>query len=80
MKIHGNKVLIEPTEPIKKLQSGIWLPDTAVQQPNTGTVIGVGSEADSSLQGSKVLYNPIIATAIDGKHLLHTSDIKFVLS
>lgn len=80
MKINGNKILIEPTAPINKLPSGLWLPDTAVQQSNTGTVVVVGTAADSSLQGRKVMYNPIIATDIEGKHLLHVTDLKFVLS
>jgi co-chaperonin GroES (HSP10) len=80
MKILGNKVLIEPTAPIDQLPSGLWLPQTAVEKPNTGTVVVIGEGANASLQGRTVLYNPITAIEIDGKHLLHVLDVKFVLS
>ena len=79
MTILGNRILIQPTEPITQLPSGLFLPETAVQKPNTGTVVMVGTNADQSWQGKKVLYNTITAVEIDGKHLVHVTDIKFVL-
>jgi chaperonin GroES len=80
MKILGNRILIQPTEPIDKLESGLFLPQSAVQKPNTGTVIVVGTQADALLEGKTVLYNPVIAIAIiDGNHLIHPTDIKFIL-
>jgi co-chaperonin GroES (HSP10) len=78
MKILGNRILIEPTEPIRQMPSGLFLPETVLQKPNTGTVVIVGEKADKSLLGKKVLYNPIIATEIDGKHLVHILEIKFI--
>lgn len=80
MKILGNKILIQPTEPIDKLPSGLYLPQTAVQKPNTGTVVLVGEDANQTLQGRKVLYNSAVAIPIDGNHLLHVLDIKFITS
>lgn len=79
MKIIGNKILIQPTEPIDKLPSGIYLPQSVLQKPNTGIIVEVGSEAESSFKGRTVMYNPITAINIEGKHLIHSLDIKFVL-
>lgn len=79
MKPSGNTILIEPTEPIDKLPSGIYLPQTALQKPNTGTVVAVGDNADQSLNGKLVMYNHITAINIEGKHLIHVTDLKFVL-
>jgi len=80
IKIPGNRILIEPSEPIRKLPSGIYLPETAIQKPNTGTVVAVGESADTELMGRKVLYNPLVATQIQGRHLVHITDIRFILA
>ena len=79
MKILGNRVLIQPTEPISKLPSGLFLPETAVQKPNTGRIVIVGENADISLLNKTVMYNPIVAVEIDGQHLIHILDIKLIL-
>jgi len=79
MTILGNRLLIEPTEPIRQLPSGLYLPDSAIQKPNTGTVVSVGTKSDPSWLNKIVLYNPIIAVSIEGKHLVHETDIKFIL-
>lgn len=79
MIIPGNRILIEPTEPITKLPSGLYLPDSAVQKPNTGKVCLVGTNADIALLNKTVLYNKIVAVEIEGKHLVSVLDIKFIL-
>lgn len=79
MKILGNRVLIQPTEPTSKLPSGIFLPETAVQKPNTGTIIAVGTSADQTWQDKLVMYSPITAIEIEGNHLIHVLDVKMIL-
>lgn len=79
MTIPGNRILIQPTAPIDQLPSGLFLPETAVQKPNTGTIVLTGTKADISLLNNKVLYNPLTAVTIDGKHLIHVLEIKFIL-
>lgn len=79
MTIPGSRILIEPTEPITKLPSGLYLPETAIQKHNTGKVVIVGTNVDISLLNRKVMYNTVVAVEIDGKHLIHLTDIKFIL-
>ena len=79
MIIPGNRILIEPTSPITQLPSGLYLPETAVQKHNTGKVCLVGNNADISLLNKTVMYNTVVAVEIEGKHLLHVTDIKFIL-
>lgn len=79
MTIPGNRILVQPTELISILPSGIYLPETAIQKPNTGKVVMTGTKADISLQDKTVMYNPLTAVIIDGKHLIHVTEIRFIL-
>lgn len=79
MNILGNRILVQPTEPIRQLPSGLYLPEIALQKPNTGKVVITGTKADSSLLDKVIMYNPITAVEIDGKHLIHVTEIKFIL-
>lgn len=79
MKILGNRLLIQPTTPIDKLPSGLYLPQSAVQKPNTGKVVVVGTTASPDWEGKTVLYNKIVAVEIEGCHLVHSTDVKFIL-
>jgi co-chaperonin GroES (HSP10) len=79
MIIPGNRILVQPTEPIRQLPSGLYLPEIALQKPNTGKVVITGTKADSSLIDKTVMYNPITAVEIDGKHLIHVTEIKFII-
>ena len=79
MTILGNRLLIEPTEPINQLPSGLFLPDSAIQKPNTGKVVMIGTGADSSFLGKVVMYNTLTAVEIDNKHLIHHTEIRFIL-
>jgi len=79
MTIPGSRILIEPTEPIRKLESGLYLPEAFLQKPNTGKVVVTGVDAPPELLNKTVVYNPVIAINIEGKHLIHITDLKFVL-
>lgn len=79
MTILGNRILVQPTTPIDKLPSGLFLPETALQKPNTGKVVCTGTKADSGLMDKTILYNPLTAVVIEGKHLIHVTDIRFIL-
>ncbi len=79
MKILGNRILIQPTAPQTKLPSGLYLPETAVQKQNTGTIVEVGIGADPYWQGKHVLYNRLTAVNIEGNDLIHVTDLKMIL-
>lgn len=79
MKILGNRLLIQPTTPIDKLPSGLYLPQSAVQKPNTGKVVVAGTTASQYWEGKTVLYNKIVAVEIENCHLIHVTDVKFIL-
>lgn len=79
MTIPGSRILIEPTEPIRQLPSGLYLPEIALQKPKTGTIVVVGTTADKELLGRTIMYNPVTAVEIEKKHLIHVTDIRFIL-
>lgn len=79
MTILGNRILIQPTEPVRQLPSGLWIPEIAVQKPNTGTIVNVGAGADPELIGKLVMYNPITSVEINGQHLISVLEIKVIL-
>lgn len=79
MTIPGNRILIQPDEPIKQLPSGLYLPEIAYQKPNTGRIVVTGTTADADLLGRSIMYCPVTAVEISGNHLIHVSDIRFIL-
>ena len=63
-----DRLVIEPTVSEEKKVGGIYIPDTAKEKPNVGTVIAVGN--DEELQelvkvGDKVLYSKYGGTEVD---------------
>jgi chaperonin GroES len=77
----GNRVVVEPIEQEDVTKSGIVLPDTAKEKPQTGTVLaaGPGDRDDSGKRiamdvkvGDKVLFAKYAGTELklDGKKLL----------
>lgn len=53
----GSRVLVRPLEQESKTSSGIYLPETAKEKPQTGEVIAVGDDEDMKLKvGDKVLF------------------------
>ena len=88
----GNRVVVEPQEQEEKTTSGLFLPETAKEKPQKGTVLSIGpGERDDEGKrialdvkvGDLVLYAKYGGTEIkiDGKKLLilRESDILAVV-
>ncbi len=53
----GTRVLIKPLEQDNKTASGLLLPETAKEKPQTGTVMAIGDDEDIKLKvNDKVLF------------------------
>ncbi|MCH7396364.1 co-chaperone GroES [Belliella marina] len=72
----ADRVLVEPAAAEEKTASGLYIPDTAKEKPQKGTVVAVGSgKKDEPLTvkvGDTVLYGKYAGTEIpvDGKDFL----------
>lgn len=71
----GERVLIRPLEEESRTSSGLYIPDTAKEKPQTGLVIAIGDEEDEIPVevGQKVLFPKYTGTEIkiDGvEHLI----------
>jgi len=83
----ADRVLIEPAEAETKTASGLYIPDTAKEKPQRGTVIAVGSgKKDEPMElksGDVVLYGKYAGTEInvEGKDylMMRQSDILAIL-
>ena len=83
----ADRVLIEPKEAEAKTASGIYIPDTAKEKPQSGKVIAVGSgKKDEPMElnvGDNVLYGKYAGTevTVDGKDylIMRQSDILAVI-
>ena len=83
----ADRVLIEPAEAETKTASGLYIPDTAKEKPQRGTVIAAGSgkkdEPMELKEGDVVLYGKYAGTEInvDGKDylMMRQSDVLAVL-
>jgi len=76
----GTRVLIKPLEQEAKTSSGLFLPETAKEKPQTGEVVAVGTDEDMKLQaGDKVLFAKYSGTEfkLDGVEylLLEENDV-----
>jgi chaperonin GroES len=79
----ADRVLVEPAAAEEKTASGLYIPDTAKEKPQSGVVIAVGSgKKDEPLTvkaGDKILYGKYSGTEItvDGKDylIMRESDI-----
>ncbi|MBL8164003.1 MAG: co-chaperone GroES [Anaerolineae bacterium] len=89
----GDRVIIEPTEQEETTTSGLYIPETAKEKPQQGTILaaGPGRTDDSGKHlamevkvGDKVLFAKYAGTEIkmDGKKLLimKESDILAIVS
>ena len=53
----GSRVLIRPLEQESKTASGLLLPETAKEKPQTGEVVAIGDDEDITLKaGDRVLF------------------------
>lgn len=76
----GARVLIKPIEQENKTSSGLLLPETAKEKPQTGLVVAVGDDEDVKLKvNDKVLFAKYTGTdfKMDGGDylLLESSDV-----
>lgn len=79
----ADRVLVEPQEAEEKTASGLYIPDTAKEKPQRGTVVAVGpGKKDEPMEvkvGDVVLYGKYSGTEInvDGKDylIMRQSDI-----
>lgn len=82
-----DRVLVEPKQAEEKLASGLYVPDTAKEKPQRGTVIAVGNgKKDEPMEikvGDEVLYGKYSGTEInvDGKDymIMRQSDVLAIL-
>ncbi len=83
----ADRVLVEPKEAQTKTASGIFIPDSAKEKPQQGTVIAVGAgKKDEPMEvsvGDVVLYGKYAGTEVtveDKKYLIvKQSDILAIL-
>ena len=62
----GENVLVSAIQPEMKTASGIYLPETAGEKPQQGTVIAIGeSEKIKVKVGEKVIYTRYGGTEVD---------------
>lgn len=65
----ADRVVIEPAEAEEKTASGLYIPDTAKEKPQRGTVVAVGpgkkDEPTTVKVGEAVLYGKYAGTEIN---------------
>ena len=70
----GDRVLVKMEEVEEKTSGGIYIPQTAQEKTQTGTVEAVGDDKDviKVKKGDKVMYDKYAGTSvtIDGKEYL----------
>jgi chaperonin GroES len=72
----ADRVLVEPAAAEEKTSSGIYIPDTAKEKPQRGTIVAVGNgkkdEPMTVKSGDTILYGKYSGTEIslDGKDYL----------
>lgn len=76
----GTRVLIKPLDQESKTASGLYIPETAKEKPQTGLVIAVGDSEEVCLKvNDKVLFPKYTGTEfkIDGEEylLMECSDV-----
>lgn len=83
----GDRVVVEPAPAEEKTASGLYIPDTAKEKPQSGTVVAVGTgKVDEPLTvkvGDQVLYGKYSGTELtyEGKEylIMRESDIYAVI-
>ena len=88
----ADRVVVKPLEEAEQMRGGLYIPDTAKEKPQQGTVVAVGPgryEKDARVPmdvkvGDKVLYGKYSGTevTIEGEQLLilRESDILAVIN
>ncbi|HON19455.1 MAG TPA: co-chaperone GroES [Salinivirgaceae bacterium] len=86
-RVLAGKVLVKPMEAEEKTASGIYIPDSAKEKPQQGTVVLVGApKKDEQVEvkkGDQVLYGKYSGTEITINNekylLLNHNDILFII-
>ena len=82
----GDRVLVKMEEVEEKTAGGLFIPQTAQEKTQTGTVVAIGDDKDAITvkKGDKIMYDKYAGTtvAIDGvEHLImKMPDILAVIS
>lgn len=66
LKPWGDKVLIEPKDAPKNVGS-IFVPDNALEQPQTGVVFKIGDDCEEAKEGQSVLFGKYAGFRVDIK-------------
>jgi chaperonin GroES len=71
----GDRVLLKIIEAETKTASGLYIPETAQEKTQTGTVVAIGDDKDliTVKAGDKVMYDKYAGTSIsvnDEDHLI----------
>lgn len=68
----GDRVLVKMVEEQQRTQSGIYIPDTAKDKPQTGLVVAVGDGEDVKVkEGQRVLFAKFAGTEIKIDNVEH---------
>lgn len=74
----GDRVLVQMVEEQQRTQSGIYIPDTAKDKPQTGLVVAVGDGEDVKVKtGQRVLFAKFAGTEVkidNVEHLILSAD------
>ncbi len=74
----GDRVLVKLVEEQERTQSGIYIPDTAKDKPQTGLIVAVGDGEDIKVkEGQRVLFAKFAGTEIkisNEEHLILSTD------
>lgn len=74
----GKRVLVKPVEQEQRTASGIVLPETAKESPQTAKVVAIGNSEDGRIrEGDLVVFSKYSRTNIkldDEDHLILDSD------
>jgi chaperonin GroES len=74
----GDRVLVKLVAENERTQSGIYIPDTAKDKPQTGLIVAVGDGEDVKVkEGQKVLFAKFAGTEIkigNEDHLILSTD------
>lgn len=76
----GARILVKPLEQDSKTSSGLYIPETAKEKPQTGVVIAIGDDEDIKLKvNDKILFAKYTGTGFksDGVEylLIECSDV-----
>jgi chaperonin GroES len=80
----NDRVLIEVIEPEETIMGGLYIPDSAKEKPNEGTVLAVGPGFTTSTGtvipvpvkvGDRIIFNKFAGQALGDNWLLNANDI-----